>query len=96
MKKVNIGQSIYIVRRGKQPSKVYSNAAKMCRAMADRPDFPCYEKVSKALMSFRNQLRKASEAAALKRLNGEMVEEVDEHNFDVVFTLWRIEVREVL
>jgi hypothetical protein len=85
MKKVNIGQAIYIVRRGKQPSKVFSNAAKMCRAMADRPDFPHYETFAKALQATKKRLEKAAAEA-----------EVDTDNFDVVFSLWRIEVRQVL
>ena len=96
MKKVNVGQSVYIVRRGKTPSVPISNAAKMCRIYADRPEFPCYERVSKALMATRNGLRQAAEVAALKRANGEEAEEVDELNFDLVFGIWRIEVRQVL
>jgi hypothetical protein len=87
MKKINIGQSIYIVRRGKNPSIVFSNAAKMCRVMKDRPDFPNYEKVSNALQATRKGLVKRA---------AEQVNDVDVDNFDLVFAIWRIEVRQVL
>jgi hypothetical protein len=96
MKKINIGQSIYIVRRGKQPSIVFSNAAKMCRQMADRPDFPNYEKVSNALQATRKGLVAKAAEAALRRAAEADVPEVDTEQFDLVFTLWRIEVRQVL
>jgi hypothetical protein len=96
MKKINIGQSIYIVRRGKNPSIVFSNAAKMCRVMADRPDFPNYEKVSNALQATRKGLLKRAADVALRQAAGEQVNDVDTANFDLVFTLWRIEVRQVL
>jgi hypothetical protein len=96
MKKINIGQSIYIVRRGKQPSIVFSNAAKMCRVMADRPDFPNYEKVSNALQATRKGLAAKAAEADWRRAAGEDVQEVDTEQFDIIFTLWRIEVRQVL